>query len=172
MANRPTAYTKDEILSASSGALFGPQGPQLPAPGMLMLDTIDELFDTGGRYGKGVVRATLNIRPDLWFFESHFPGDPVMPGCLGLDALWQLLGFYLGWLGQKGRGRALGVGELKFSGQILPNAGQIHYELHVKRLVARKVTIGLADGVVKLGEKAIYHATDLKVGLFTDTSQF
>lgn len=110
----------------------------------------------------------LEIRPELWFFESHFPSDPVMPGCLRLDALWQLLGFYLGWLGQKGR---WALETLKFSGQLLPNAGQIHYELHVKPLVTRKVTIGLADGVLKLGQKPIYPVTDLKVGLFTDTSQ-
>jgi len=138
----------------------------------LMLDRISHIADQGGEYGKGEIIAELDIHPDLWFFDCHFETDPVMPGCLGLDATWQLLGFFLGWLGNPGRGRALGVGQVKFSGQILPTAKKVTYRINVKRVIARKLTLGIADAVVSVDGEDIYEAKDLRVGLFTSTEGF
>jgi 3-hydroxyacyl-[acyl-carrier protein] dehydratase/trans-2-decenoyl-[acyl-carrier protein] isomerase len=152
--------------------MFGPGNSQLPAPNMLMMDRITSITEDGGEYGNGQIIAELDISPDLWFFECHFPGDPVMPGCLGLDAMWQLVGFYLGWSDGPGRGRALGVGEVKFTGQILPTAKKVTYKIDIRRLVKRKLFMGLADGTVLVDDKPIYTAKSLKVGLFQDTSTF
>ena len=137
---------------------------------MLMVDRIIDINLTGGQSKKGEIIAELDINPELWFFACHFPGDPVMPGCLGLDAMWQLLGFYLGWKGNPGKGRALGAGEIKFTGQVLPTAKKVTYHLHIKRLIERKLVMGIADGYVICDEETIYTANDLKVGLFTPTS--
>lgn len=165
-------YNKDELLACAYGELFGDGNARLPAPNMLMMDRIVSITADGGAHGKGHMLAELDIHPDLWFFDCHFPTDPVMPGCLGLDAMWQLVGFFLGWSGHPGRGRALGVGEVKFTGQILPTAKKVTYEIDVKRLIARSLVMGMADGVVRVDGRPIYHATDLKVGLFTSTEGF
>ncbi|AVQ85978.1 MULTISPECIES: bifunctional 3-hydroxydecanoyl-ACP dehydratase/trans-2-decenoyl-ACP isomerase [Plesiomonas] len=166
------SYSKEDLLASSRGELFGETGPQLPAPNMLMMDRIVKMSETEGNFGKGYIEAELDINPDLWFFACHFPGDPVMPGCLGLDAMWQLVGFFLGWTGGEGKGRALGVGEVKFTGQILPTAKKVVYRIHIKRLINRKLIMGMADGEVEVDGRVIYTATDLKVGLFKDTSGF
>lgn len=166
------SYSKEDLLASSRGELFGETGPQLPAPNMLMMDRIVKMSETEGNFGKGYIEAELDINPDLWFFACHFPGDPVMPGCLGLDAMWQLVGFFLGWTGGEGKGRALGVGEVKFTGQILPTAKKVVYRIHIKRLINRKLIMGMADGEVEVDGRVIYTATDLKVGLFKDTSAF
>jgi len=139
---------------------------------MLMMDRVSLITDEGGEFGKGQIIAELDITPDLWFFDCHFPGDPVMPGCLGLDAMWQLVGFFLGWSGGPGKGRALGVGEVKFTGQILPTAKKVTYKIQMKRVVKRRLFMGLADGIVEVDGREIYSAKDLKVGLFQDTSAF
>ncbi|MDH4571149.1 3-hydroxyacyl-[acyl-carrier-protein] dehydratase FabA [Salinicola acroporae] len=152
--------------------MFGPGNAQLPAPNMLMLDRITQINEDGGKYHKGEIIAELDIHPDLWFFQCHFPGDPVMPGCLGLDAMWQLVGFHLGWLGNPGRGRALGCGEVKFSGQILPSAGQVSYHIEIKRVITRRLVLGIADGTLSVDGQDIYQAKDLRVGLFTNTEKF
>lgn len=170
--NRQSSYTLPDLLASSRGELFGPLGPPLPAPTMLMMDRITHLSERGGQYHKGYVEAELDIHPDLWFFACHFPNDPVMPGCLGLDAMWQLVGFFLGWIGAQGKGRALGVGEVKFTGQILPTAKKVTYQIHMKRVVNRRLVMGLADGQIEVDGRVIYLATDLKVGLFQDTSHF
>ena len=154
------------------GKLFGPGNAQLPVPNMLMMDRITAIHAENGNYGKGYVEAELDVRPDLWFFQCHFPNDPVMPGCLGLDAMWQLLGFYLAWCDNPGRGRALGVGEVKFSGQVLPAAKKVHYRIDIKRMITRKLVLGIADGVMTVDDRPIYHAKDLRVGLFTSTEGF
>lgn len=166
------SYSKEDLLASSRGELFGETGPQLPAPNMLMMDRIVKMSETEGNFSKGYIEAELDINPDLWFFACHFPGDPVMPGCLGLDAMWQLVGFFLGWTGGEGKGRALGVGEVKFTGQILPTAKKVVYRIHIKRLINRKLIMGMADGEVEVDGRVIYTATDLKVGLFKDTSGF
>ena len=166
------SYTKEELLACGRGELFGAGNAQLPVPNMLMIDRIVEINNTGGKYGKGEIIAELDIHPDLWFFGCHFIGDPVMPGCLGLDAMWQLVGFFLGWVGGKGKGRALGVGEVKFTGQILPTAKKVVYRINMKRVINRKLVMGMADGEVEVDGRVIYTATDLKVGLFQDTSSF
>lgn len=172
MLDKRTSYSKEDLLASSRGELFGPDGPPLPAPNMLMMDRIIIMTEKGGQYDKGYVEAELDIHPDLWFFTCHFINDPVMPGCLGLDAMWQLIGFYLGWLGGKGKGRALGVGEVKFSGQILPTAKKVSYRLHLKRVINRRLVMGIANGEVLVDGRVIYTATDLKVGLFQDISGF
>ena len=172
MQNKPSSYNREDLLASSRGELFGANGPQLPAPNMLMMDRIPLMSETEGLFGKGKVVAELDITPDLWFFDCHFPGDPVMPGCLGLDAMWQLVGFFLGWIGGEGKGRALGVGEVKFTGQVLPTAKKVTYEIDFKRVINRKLVMGLADGRVLVDGKEIYVAKDLKVGLFQDTSKF
>ncbi|WP_299977826.1 3-hydroxyacyl-[acyl-carrier-protein] dehydratase FabA [uncultured Pseudoteredinibacter sp.] len=166
------AYNRDELLECGHGNLFGPGNAQLPVPNMLMLDRITEINLDGGEYGKGKIVAELDITPDLWFFDCHFPGDPVMPGCLGLDAMWQLVGFFLAWKGNSGKGRALGSGEVKFTGQILPTAKKVTYEIDLKRVIERKLIMGLADGKVSVDGKEIYFAKDLKVGLFQNTDSF
>ena len=162
------SFSKEDLLACSRGELFGPGNSQLPAPNMLMIDRIIKISDTGGEFDKGLIVAELDINPDLWFFQCHFPGDPVMPGCLGLDAMWQLVGFFLGWKGGPGKGRALGVGDVKFTGQVLPTAKKVTYTINLKRVIMRKLIMGIGDGIVSVDGTPIYHATDLKVGLFTD----
>ncbi len=163
-----TSFGYEDLLACGRGELFGTGNAQLPLPPLLMFDRISEIAEAGGQYGKGLVRAVLELRPDLWFFPCHFKGDPVMPGCLGLDALWQLLGFFLGWLGAPGRGRALGLGELKFSGQVLPTVKKVVYGIDIKRVVRSKLVLGIADGWLEADDSVIYRALDLKVGLFRD----
>ena len=160
------ATTYDELLACGRGELFGAGDAQLPLAPMLMFDRISEISETGGEHGKGMVRAVLDVKPDLWYFPCHFKGDPVMPGCLGLDALWQLLGFFLGWLGSSGKGRALGLGEVKFSGQVLPTMKQVIYGVDIKRVMRSKLVLGVADGWLKADGSIIYRAMELKVGLF------
>jgi len=166
------AYTKEDLIKAGTGEMFGEGNSQLPLDNMLMMDRITKINEDGGEHGKGEIIAELDINPDLWFFACHFKGDPVMPGCLGLDAMWQLVGFYLGWSGGPGRGRALGVGEVKFTGQVLPTAKKVTYTITFKRVIKRKLFMGIADGTVAVDGKVIYTAKDLKVGLFTDASAF
>lgn len=161
------SYNKSELIDCGHGKLFGPGNAQLPTDNMLMVDRIPNIIVGGGQYGKGELTAELDISPDLWFFACHFPGDPVMPGCLGLDAMWQLVGFFLSWKKNPGRGRALGCGEVKFSGQVMPDATLVTYQIDIKRLIERKLVMGIADGTVAVDGKVIYTAKDLKVGLFT-----
>lgn len=170
MNDRPNSYDMDGLLSCARGELFGPGNAQLPAPPMLMFDRITSISADGGPADKGQVVAELDVRPDLWFFECHFIGDPVMPGCLGLDALWQLTGFFLGWMGMPGRGRALGVGEVKFSGQVTPGGKLVRYTVDLKRVIDRKLKMGIADGTVELDGQVIYQTKDMRVGLFQDTA--
>ena len=160
-------YNKEEILDCAEGNLFGQENGRLPTPNMLMFDRITEINDDGGKFSKGQIIAELDVNPDLWFFDCHFKGDPVMPGCLGLDAMWQLVGFYLCWLDKPGKGRALGVGEVKFTGQILNTVKKVSYHISLKKLILRKLILGVADGVLKADGKSIYQAKDMKVGLFT-----
>ncbi|BFM50334.1 bifunctional 3-hydroxydecanoyl-ACP dehydratase/trans-2-decenoyl-ACP isomerase [Marinomonas sp. THO17] len=167
-----SSFEKDELLKCGHGEMFGAGNAQLPVGNMLMMDRITHISAEGGEHGKGEIIAELDIHPDLWFFECHFPGDPVMPGCLGLDAMWQLVGFFLGWKGNKGRGRALGSGEVKFTGQILPTAKKVTFHINLKRVIERKLVMGIADGSVKVDGREIYTAKDLRVGLFTSTEDF
>jgi len=166
------AYEKDELIECGYGRLFGPGNAKLPIDNMLMLDRIVEITNDGGEHGKGRILAELDIRPDLWFFECHFPDDPVMPGCLGLDAMWQLVGFFLGWRGNLGKGRALGSGEVKFTGEILPDAHKVVYDISMSRVIERKLVMGIADGTVAVDGKVIYTAKGLKVGLFRPDQLF
>jgi len=166
MEKRRNSFDYEDLLACGRGELFGPGNPQLPLPPMLMFDRITEISDKGGEHGKGLLRAELDVKPDLWFFLCHFKGDPVMPGCLGLDALWQMVGFFLGWLGASGKGRALGLGELKFSGQVLPSVKKIIYGIDLKRVMRSKLVLGIADGWLSADGAVIYRALDLKVGLF------
>ena len=160
-------FSYKQLIDCAKGLLFGEGNAQLPHPPMLMFDRISNINKTGGEYKKGEIIAELDVKPDLWFFKCHFINDPVMPGCLGLDAMWQLLGFYLGWLGKPGKGRALGVGEVKFSGQVLSNAKNVTYHISLKKLMLRKLTLGIADGMMNVDGKKIYEAKYMKVGLFT-----
>jgi 3-hydroxyacyl-[acyl-carrier protein] dehydratase/trans-2-decenoyl-[acyl-carrier protein] isomerase len=166
------SFTREELLECGRGNMFGPGNAQLPTPNMLMMDRVLRISDEGGAFGKGEIQAELDIHPDLWFFKCHFPGDPVMPGCLGLDAMWQAVGFFLAWIGNPGHGRALGVGEVKFTGQVLPTASKVSYQLDMKRVISRKLVLGVADGAVKVDGREIYTAKDLRVGLFTNTDNF
>jgi len=167
-----STFSKDELIACGNGEMFGPGNAQLPTDNMLMLDRISHISSEGGKHGKGQIVAELDIHPDLWFFQCHFPGDPVMPGCLGLDALWQLLGFFLGWRGNPGRGRALGCGEVKFSGEVLPTASKVVYNIQIRRVIERKLIMGIADGSVAVDGRDIYSAANLRVGLFQSTESF
>jgi 3-hydroxyacyl-[acyl-carrier protein] dehydratase/trans-2-decenoyl-[acyl-carrier protein] isomerase len=155
-----------DLLACARGEMFGPGNAQLPAPPMLMFDRITHIAAEGGRHNKGQVVAELDVRPDLWFYACHFVGDPVMPGCLGLDAMWQLVGFFLGWSGAPGRGRALGVGEVKFSGQVTTKISRVVYRIDLKKVILRRLVLGVADGVLEADGNPIYEAKDLRVGLF------
>jgi len=166
MTERRSSFAYEDLLSCGRGELFGPGNAQLPLPPMLMVDRVTSISETGGANGKGGLTAEFDIRPDLWFFACHFKGDPVMPGCLGLDALWQLTGFYLGWLGLPGRGRALGVGEVKFVDQVLPTVKKVVYGVDLKRVFKGKLNMGIADGWLEADGKRIYEVKDMKVALF------
>jgi 3-hydroxyacyl-[acyl-carrier protein] dehydratase/trans-2-decenoyl-[acyl-carrier protein] isomerase len=170
--NHKNSYNREDLVSCGMGKLFGPDTGRLPIGNMLMFDRIIEINDDGGLHGLGYIEAELDIRPDLWFFGVHFFEDPVMPGCLGLDALWQLCGFFLSWGGCKGKGRALGCGQVKFTGQVLPTAKKLTYTLHVKRIITRRLSMIIADGTVAVDGREIYVADDLRVGLFTSTESF
>jgi 3-hydroxyacyl-[acyl-carrier protein] dehydratase/trans-2-decenoyl-[acyl-carrier protein] isomerase len=165
-AAAPNRFDREALLACGRGEMFGPGNAQLPAPPMLMIDRISAITADGGKYGKGFIHAELDISPEQWFFLCHFYGDPVMPGCLGLDAMWQLVGFFLGWSGAPGRGRALGVGEVKFAGQVTPKVKQVVYKIDLKKVIIRKLVMGVADGVMEADGKPIYTAQDLRVGLF------
>ena len=161
-----SSYDYDDLIISGKESLFGEGNAKLPAPPMLMMDRITHIADTGGDYDKGLILAELDVKPDLWFFDCHFKGDPVMPGCLGLDAMWQMVGFFLGWSGSPGRGRALGVGEVKFTGQVTQDIKNVSYEIHMKRIIRRSLVLGIADGIMKADDEIIYRAKDLRVGLF------
>ena len=163
---KKNSFSYEQLIDCANGDLFGKGNAQLPSPPMLMFDRITNINETGGVFQKGEIIAELDIKPKLWFFDCHFKGDPVMPGCLGLDAMWQLVGFYLGWLEQPGKGRALGVGEVKFTGQVLDTVKKVTYQISIKRLILRKLILGVADGILKADGKSIYEAKDMKVGLF------
>ena len=171
-SHRKSSYTYDELLECGHARMFGPGNAQLPLPPMLMFDKINLISDTGGEHNKGQIIAELQVKPDLWFFDCHFDGDPVMPGCLGLDAMWQLVGFYLGWAGSPGRGRALGAGDVKFTGQVTPKNKLVTYRIDMKRVIQRKLHMGIANGVMEVDGREIYSASGLRVGLFTSTENF
>ena len=166
------SYSKEELLDCADGNLFGEDNGKLPTPNMLMFDRITKISDSEGKYKKGKIIAELDVNPDLWFFDCHFKGDPVMPGCLGLDAMWQLVGFYLCWLGNPGRGRALGASEVKFFGQVLPTAKKVTLTIDMKRVLNLDLTVGIGEGTMLVDDREIYTAKGLKVGLFQDTSSF
>ncbi|MEL6965742.1 MAG: 3-hydroxyacyl-[acyl-carrier-protein] dehydratase FabA [Pseudomonadota bacterium] len=166
MAERQSSFTYEEILSCGRGEMFGPGNAQLPLPPMLMFDRITEISDTGGEHNKGFVRAEFDIHKDLWFFGCHFEGDPVMPGCLGLDALWQMTGFFLGWLGQPGKGRAISAGEVKLTSMVTPETKRVEYGVDFKRVISRRLVLGIADGWMKADGELAYSVSDLRVGLF------
>jgi len=172
MKSRKSRYTREDLIQCGRGELFGPGNAQLPLPPMLMFDRITNISEDGGVYEKGSITAEFDISPDLWFFDCHFRGDPVMPGCLGVDAMWQLVGFYLGWLGGQGRGRALGAGEVKFTGQVTPDAKLVTYHINLKRVIMRRLVMGLADAAMSVDGREIFAAADLRVGLFTSTENF
>ena len=169
---KKNSYSYEELISCGNGGLFGPGNAKLPLPPMLMFDRITEINDKDGAFKKGSLKAELDIKKDLWFFDCHFKDDPVMPGCLGLDAMWQILGFYLLWSGNHGIGRALGAGQVKFYGQVLPHAKTVKYEIHVKRMLSTKTVLGVADGLMYVDGKEIYSAKNLKVGLFENPGNF
>ena len=168
MADQKSSYTFEELMTCARGEMFGPGNAQLPAPPMLMVDRITNISETGGANDKGQIRAEFDIKPDLWFFPCHFIGDPVMPGCLGLDALWQLTGFFLGWLGEPGKGRAISTGEVKFKGMVTPKTKLVSYEIDFKRVMRGRLVLGIADGLVKADGETVFQAKDLRVGLFQE----
>ncbi len=169
MTRRKSSYGYEDLLACAHGKLFGPGNARLPLPPLLMFDRITKITEKGGTHDQGEIVAEYDVKPDLWFFKYHFENDPIMPGCLGLDALWQLVGFFLGWLGAPGHGRALGVGEVKFSGEVLPTARLVTYHLNLKRIIKRKLVMGVADGMMSVDGQLVYEATGLKVGLFRAT---
>jgi 3-hydroxyacyl-[acyl-carrier protein] dehydratase/trans-2-decenoyl-[acyl-carrier protein] isomerase len=171
MSGRKSSFDMQGLLACARGELFGEGNARLPLPPMLMFDRITKITENGGAHEKGEVEAEMEIRPDLWFFKCHFQNDPVMPGCLGVDAMWQMAGFFLGWLGGLGKGRALGVGEVKFSDMVLPSAKLVTYYIEFKRVIMRRLVVGIADGIMKVDGKVIYEAKDLRVGLFADRPQ-
>ena len=166
------SFTQQQLLECGHGKIFGEGNALLPLPPMLMFDRITTITGDGGNFDKGYIEAELDVKPGLWFFDCHFETDPVMPGCLGLDAMWQLVGFFLGWKGGPGHGRALGAGEVKFFGQVLPGAKMVTYKIHIKRLIMRKLVMGIADATMDVDDREIYSAKDLRVGLFTSTEDF
>ena len=168
---KKNSFNYEELIDCANGKLFGPGNAKLPSPPMLMFDRITNIQDITGDYNKGFIEAELDIKENMWFFDCHFKKDPVMPGCLGLDALWQLVGFFLGWMGAPGKGRALGVGEVKFSGEVLKFAKKVQYTLNFKRIIIKKLALGVADGIMSVDGKDIYSAKDLKVGLFKETKK-
>ncbi len=170
MSEQKHSYTFEDLIECAKGRLFGPGNAQLPLPPMLMFDRITQINDKGGKFGKGEVVAELDVKPDLWFFACHFKGDPVMPGCLGLDALWQMCGFFLGWMKAPGRGRALGVGEVKLTSMIVPTVKKLTYHVHMKRVILRRLVMGIADGFVTADESLAFEVIDMKVGLFKDAT--
>lgn len=170
MAERKSSYGYEDLLACARGELFGPGNAQLPAPPMLMFDRITAISEEGGEFGKGFIRAELDVTPDLWFFACHFIGDPVMPGCLGLDALWQMTGFFLGWLGEPGKGRAISTGEVKFSGMVTPAVKRVEYGVDFKRVMRGRLVLGIGDGWLKADGESIYKAADLRVGLFKEAA--
>ena len=171
MSGRKSSFDMQGLLACARGELFGEGNAKLPLPPMLMFDRITRIAEKGGSHEKGEVEAEMDVRPDLWFFKCHFQNDPVMPGCLGVDAMWQMAGFFLGWLGGLGKGRALGVGEVKFSDMVLPSAKLVTYYIEFKRVIMRRLVVGIADGIMKVDGKVIYEAKDLRVGLFADRPQ-
>lgn len=172
LKEKQASFSRDDLLACGHGEVFGPGNARLPLPPMLMFDRITQINEDGGIKGKGEIIAELDIKPELWFFDCHFETDPVMPGCLGLDAMWQLIGFYLGWRGGEGRGRALGGGEVKFSGQVTPKNKLVTYHVELKRVIMRKLIMGIADAKMMVDGREIYAAKDLRVGLFMSTEDF
>jgi len=172
LPTRQSAYDYDDLIRCGHGEFFGPENGRMPLPNMLMLDRISLITLDSGKYGKGEIKAELDIKQDLWFFKCHFDGDPVMPGCLGLDAMWQLVGFHLVWSGMQGRGRALGCGKVKFFGQVLPTAKRVTYQIDIKRVISRKLVMAIADATMSVDGREIYSAEDLRVGLFSSTDGF
>ena len=168
MANQKSSYSFEDLLECSHGRMFGPGNAQLPLPPMLMIDRILEISDKGGAHDKGLIRAEYDITPDRWFFPCHFEGDPIMPGCLGLDGAWQLLGFFLGWIGGQGKGRALGVGEVKFSAMVTPANKKIEYNIQLKRVINRRLVLGVADCTILADGERAYTISDMRVGLQTE----
>ncbi len=170
--SRQSQFSREELLTCGRGDMYGPGNAQLPLPPMLMFDRVTHISDDGGEFGKGEIIAELDITPDLWFFDCHFKNDPVMPGCLGVDAMWQLIGFFLGWMGGPGRGRALGAGEVKFFGQVTPEHKKIIYRINMKRVILRRLVMGIGNATMEVDGREIYSAKDLRVGLFTSTEDF
>jgi 3-hydroxyacyl-[acyl-carrier protein] dehydratase/trans-2-decenoyl-[acyl-carrier protein] isomerase len=166
---RQSSFSQEELLACARGEMFGPGNAQLPAPPMLLFDRIITITERGGAHGLGYIEAEFDINPDLWFFACHFLGDPVMPGSLGLDAMWQLVGFFLGWIGGKGRGRALGCGAVRFDGEVTPDKKKVVYKIDMKRVINRRLVLGIGDGVLEADGKPIYRAEDLRVGLYQRT---
>ena len=169
---KKNSFKYEELIDCANGKLFGPGNAKLPSPPMLMFDRITEIKSDSGKFKKGHIKAELDIKEKMWFFDCHFKGDPVMPGCLGLDAMWQLVGFFLCWLKKPGKGRALGASEIKFRGQVLPESKRVCYEIDIKKIITQKITVGIGNGVMAVDDRIIYKAKGLRVGLFQDISSF